>query len=38
VLGLDPDERPVGRSEALNLERRFRDWQRTGVWEEDDHG
>ncbi|WP_131114300.1 hypothetical protein [Lichenihabitans psoromatis] len=34
VLGLDPDQQPVGATEARRLEQRLRQWQQTGIWED----
>ena len=38
ALGFDPDDEPVGRSEARRLDRALRVWQRTGQWMEDHDG
>lgn len=38
TLGLDPDDEPLGRHEAVSLDRAFAEWQRTGEWKGERHG
>ncbi len=38
ALGIDPDDEPLSRAEAMRLDRAVAEWRRTGQWMEGQHG